>query len=119
MLLLDIISSASRCGLRILSLNLIRDCCSSETSTFFGPEASLGACFHATASKVSPDYPGLGMVKGYTQRSTFFISIRTIWSRKVMTEADAKMSYHDVNNCNICPVLKHGPRSLTYLRVCE
>jgi hypothetical protein len=22
------------------------------------------------------------------------------------------------NNCDICPVLKHGPRSLTYVRVC-
>ena len=39
--------------------------------------------------------------------------------RKALFLVDAKMSAPDVTtNCDICPVLKHGPRSLTNVRVC-
>ena len=43
----------------------------------------------------------------------------TIWLRKAIESGDAKIEGPSAaNNGDICPVLKHGPRSLTYMRVC-
>ena len=42
-----------------------------------------------------------------------------IWSRKVVRCVNAELSISSAAiNSDICPVLKHGPRSLTYVRVC-
>ena len=51
-------------------------------------------------------------------RSTQF-QFGTIWFRTVLEPADAeKEETSAAINGDICPVLKHGPRSLTYMQVC-
>ena len=42
-----------------------------------------------------------------------------IWLRKAFEPVDAEIGDTSAAiNGDICPVLKHGPRSLTYMRVC-
>ena len=41
-----------------------------------------------------------------------------IWRRNVLSLGNAEMRWSDATtNSDICPVLKHGPRSLTHVRV--
>ena len=42
-----------------------------------------------------------------------------IWHRNGLLPVNAEKCLLDATtNCDICPVLKHGPRSLTNVRVC-
>ena len=47
------------------------------------------------------------------------VQFGAIWLRKAFEPVDAEIvDTSAAINGDICPVLKHGPRSLTYMRVC-
>ena len=55
----------------------------------------------------------------YSKVRSIQFQFGAIWRCKVIELVDAKIENPSAaNNGDICPVLKHGPRSLTYMRVC-